>query len=196
MIRHRIFSKGETIYALISNNRYSNIVFPIKAIIHDVEFDEKMPRYQVRILKMYDDIDFIKRFMFDMRFDKNFNGGVTVFKSNRTQFKTIGQFQEYLDKNWETHLIVIDSVMCTKRLNELTELYNKIQDFLIEKAIRDLYELANRKSYTTGQYYYKSKGVFEAHIKKFLGDRAKDEKGYFEKLLFRPTSIDYDNLES
>jgi hypothetical protein len=57
MIRHELFSKGQSVHMLISNNRYSNIVFPVKAIIYDVEINDKMPRYQVRIQKIYDDID-------------------------------------------------------------------------------------------------------------------------------------------
>ena len=65
MIRHKLFSKGEYINVLITNNRYSNIVFPVKAIIHDIEFNDKMPRYQIRIVKFYDDIDFLKRYMFE-----------------------------------------------------------------------------------------------------------------------------------
>ena len=41
MIKHKLFSKGEHIHALISNSRYSNIVFPVRAIIYDVKFDDK-----------------------------------------------------------------------------------------------------------------------------------------------------------
>jgi hypothetical protein len=196
MIRHRLFTKGEQINVLISNNRYSNIVFPVKAIIHDVEFNDKMPRYQVRILKFYDDIDFLKRYMFDMKFEKNFiNGGVTTFRIARSKISSIKEFQNYIDVKWESYLIVVDSVMCVKTYDEIIKLYNSIQDFLVEKTIKDLYELTNRSTYSTGKYHYKSKGIFEAHIKKFLGDRAGTEKKYFEKLLHRPLSIDYDNLE-
>lgn len=77
----------------------------------------------------------------------------------------------------------------------MTILYNNIQDFFIEKKIRELFELSNRGTYSKGKYYYESKGVFKAHIKKFLGDRAGDSKDYFDKLMFRPRSIELDNLE-
>ena len=172
MVNHRLFSKGEYIHALISNTRYSNIVFPVRAIIYDVKFDETMPKYQIRIVKFYDDINFLKRYFFDMNFDKNFDGGSTKFRFNRDKFKTKDELTKYLDANAETYSIVVDSVMCTKSYNQISELYNNIQDFLIEKELRDLYEKATRSSYSKGQYYYESKGVFEAHLKKFLGDRA------------------------
>ena len=78
---------------------------------------------------------------------------------------------------------------------QIQELYLNIQDFLIEKEIRELYEKSSRVSYSKGKYYYESKGVFEAHLKKFLGDRTPKDPEYFNKLLFRPMGPDYDNLK-
>jgi len=196
MIKHKLFSKGEHIHALISNSRYSNIVFPVRAIIYDVKFDDTMPKYQIRITKFYDDINFLKRYFFDMNFDKNFEGGSTKFRFNRTNFKTKEDLTKHLEANSETYLIVVDSVMCAKTHNQIMELYNSIQDFLIEKEIKVLYEKATRSSYSKGQYYYESKGVFEAHLKKFLGDREPKIKDYYNKLLYRPTGPEYDNLKS
>ena len=195
MIRHRLFSKGENIHALISNTRYSNIVFPVKAIVYDVKFDETMPKYQIRIVKFYDDINFLKRYFFGMNFEKNFTGGSTKFKFNRTGIKNKEELQKHLDANAETYMITVDSVMCTKSFNQINELYLNIQDFLVEKEIRELYERTSRGSYRKGKYYYESKGVFEAHLKKFLGDRAPADPEYFNKLLFRPMGPEYDNLK-
>jgi hypothetical protein len=86
--------------------------------------------------------------------------------------------------------------MCTKSYNQIQKLYIDIQDFLIEKEFRELYEKATRSSYSKGQYYYESKGVFEAHLKKFLGNREPKSKEFYNKLLFRPIGSDYDNLKS
>ena len=192
MIKHRLFSKGEYIHALISNTKHSNIVFPVRALIYDVKFDDVMPKYQIKIVKFYDDLNFLKRYLFDLKFIKNFEGGQTRFRLNRQKYKTREQFQKYIDANEETYFVVVDSVMCTKSYNQILELYNNIQDFLIEKSIKDLYEMANRQSYSKGAYYYESKGVFEAHLKKFLGDRVPEDPKYFDKLLFRPESKQLD----
>ena len=196
MIKHRLFSKGEYIHALISNTNFPNIVFPVRAIIYDVKFDEKMPKYQIRITKFYDDIAFLKRYFFDTNFEKNFSGANTKFRFKRTQFSTKKELQEHLESNSETYLITVDSVMCTKSMNQIMDLYNNIQDFLVEKHLRELYELSNRQVYKDGKYYYQTRGIFEAHLKKFLGDRTPKEKGYFDKLLYRPDSKDYDNLNT
>lgn len=192
MIKHRLFSKGEYIHALISNTKHSNIVFPVRALIYDVKFDDVMPKYQIKIVKFYDDLNFLKRYLFDLKFIKNFEGGQTRFRLNRQKYKTREQFQKHIDANEETYFVVVDSVMCTKSYNQISELYNNIQDFLIEKSIKDLYEMANRSSYSKGNYYYKSKGIFEAHLKKFLGDRVPSDPKYFDKLLFRPESKELD----
>lgn len=192
MIKHRLFSKGEYIHALVSNTRHSNLLFPVRALIYDVQFDEMMPRYQIKIVKFYDDLNFLKRHFFDMNFEKGFEGGTTRFKFNRQKYKTREQLQKHIDAGEDTYFVVVDSVMCTKSYNQIMELYNNIQDFLIEKSFRDLYEAATRQSYSKGKYYYKSKGVFQAHLKKFLDDRVPADPNYFDKLLFRPNSKELD----
>lgn len=192
MIKHRLFSKGEYIHALISNTRYSNIVFPVRGLIYDVKFDEMMPQYQIKIVKFYDDLNFLKRYLFDMNFNKNFDGGTTRFKFTRQKYKTREQLQKHIDAGDETYFVVVDSVMCTKSYNQILELYNNIQDFLIEKNLRDLYEMVSRQSYKKGNYYYKSKGIFQAHLKKFLDDRVPQDPKYFDKLLYRPDSKELD----
>lgn len=194
MIKHRLFSKGEYIHALISNARYSNIVFPVKGLIYDVKFDENMPQYQIKIVKFYDDLNFLKRYFFDMRFKKDFENGIVRFKFKRQNYKNREELQKHIDAGEETYFIVVDSVMCTKTSVQIFELYNNIQDFLIEKGIRDLYEMCTRKVYSKGSYYYQSKGVFQAHLKKFLDERVPKDPKYFDKLLFRPDSKDLDEI--
>lgn len=195
MIRHKIFAKGEHIHCLITNSKFPNILIPVRAVIHDVEFDEKMPRYQIRITKFYDDLDFLKRYMFGMKYDKSFEGGYTKFNFLRKKFKTKQELENQIYSNWEAYLIVVDSVMCARTYDEIRELYTNIQDFLIERKFKELFELSNRSSYSTGKYFYKSKGVFEAHLKKFLGDRYDGNPVYFDKLLYKPKSVELDDLE-
>ena len=92
-------------------------------------------------------------------------------------------------------MVTVDSVMCVKTKSEITELFNNIQDFLIEKNFKDIFELSNRTVYSEGKYYYQTKGIFEAHLKKFLGDRDPNMDRYYNKLLYRPSSDELDNIE-
>lgn len=195
MIKHRLFTKGEYIHALVSNSSHSNIVFPVRALIYDVKFDEYMPQYQIKIVKFYDELSYLKRYFFDMVFTRDFKGRNTRFKLSRKKYKTREQLQKHIDVGEETYFIVVDSVMCTKSYNQIKELYFNIQDFLVEKSIRELYEMVTRKSYSKGNYFYQSKGVFEAHLKKFLDHRVPETKNYFDKLLYRPDSKELDDIK-
>lgn len=195
MIRHKIFAKGEHIHCLITNSKFPNVLIPVRAFIHDVEFNDKMPRYQIRITRFYDDLDFLKRYMIGMKYDKSFQGGYTKFNLSRKRFKTRKELEDHINSNWELYLLVVDSVMCARTHEEISELYTNIQDFLIERKFKELFELSNRSTYSNGKYFYKSKGIFEAHLKKFLGDRFDGSSDYFDKLLYKPKSIELDDLE-
>ena len=195
MIRHKLFSKGERIHALISNTRYSHIVFPVYAVIHDVKFDEDIPRYQIRITKFHDNIDFLKRYLFGMKFSKDFNNRTTSFALTRKNYKSMKDFQNQIDSKWESYMISVDSIMCVKTKTEVIDLFNNIQDFLIEKNFKDVFELSSRSVYSSGKYYYQSRGVYAAHLKKFLGDREPKTDKYYDKLLYRPQSDDLDDIE-
>lgn len=195
MIRHKLFAKGEHIHALITNSKFPNVLMPVRAIIHDVQFDDKMPRYQIRITKFYDDLDFLKRYMFGMKYDKSFEGGYTKFNLTRKNFKTRKELENQINSNWETYMIVVDSVMCARTYDEIIKLYNDVQDFLIERKFKEIFEMSNRTVYKNGKYFYKSRGIFDAHLKKFLGDRWDGDPEYFNKLLYKPKSTELDDLE-
>lgn len=196
MIRHQLFSKGETVYALLSNFRHPNIVFPVKCIIYDVKFDALMPQYQVKIISFFDDVAFLKRYFFGLTFKGNFNDKQVKINLKRKLYSNVEDLEKHFAEKWESYLMVVDSVFCVKTKVELNELFNSLQDFFVEKTIKELYELSNRKVYSKGQYYYHTRGEFEASIKKFLADRALPNKDYFDKLLYRPDGTELDQIES
>ena len=61
MIKHKVFTKGELIQALISTTQAPNVLIPVRAMIYDVKFDDVIPQYQIKIKKFYDHINFLKR---------------------------------------------------------------------------------------------------------------------------------------
>ena len=63
MIKHKIFTKGELIQALISTTQAPNVLIPVRAMIHDVKFNDVNPQYQIKIRKFYDQINFLKRYL-------------------------------------------------------------------------------------------------------------------------------------
>ena len=67
--------------------------------------------------------------MFDMKFDRSFTGGNTIFRISRKNIPSVKELQNYIDSKWETFLMVVDSVMCVRTYDELNELQNNLQDF-------------------------------------------------------------------
>ena len=86
---------------------HTNIMFPVMAVIHDVEFTDKIPRYQIRITKFYDDINFLKRYLFNMNYEKDFQGRRTKFKLKRTEYSKMEDFQNLLDSSGDKYKVVV-----------------------------------------------------------------------------------------
>lgn len=195
MIKHKLFTKGEKIYALLSNKRFPNILFPVRAIIYDVKFDESMPRYMLKIDQLIDDIDFLKRYFFGLTFDGGFDGKQTKINLKRQEYRTVVDLERLLSEKWESYMFVVDSIFCVKTRVELNELFINLHDFFVEKHIKEMYELTNRSSYSKGQYYYHTKDEFTIALKKFLGERTPDKKDYLDKLIYRPDSVELDKID-
>lgn len=195
MIKHKLFTKGEKIYALLSNKRFPNILFPVRAVIYDVKFDESMPRYMLKIDQLIDDIDFLKRYFFGLTFDGGFDGKQTKINLKRQEYRTVVDLERLLSEKWESYMFVVDSIFCVKTRVELNELFINLHDFFVEKHIKEMYELTNRSSYSKGQYYYHTKDEFTIALKKFLGERIPDKKDYLDKLIYRPDSVELDKID-
>ncbi len=88
MIKHKIFTKGEYVQALISTTQNPNVLIPVRALIYDVKFDEVNPRYQIRIKKFYDNIVFLKSYLFGGRFIRDFDGKETRINLKRQEYIT------------------------------------------------------------------------------------------------------------
>ena len=124
MIKHKLFSKGEQVQALISTTQQPNVLIPVRATIYDVKFDDTNPQYQIRIKKFYDNAYFLKKNIFGGRFIKNFEGKDTKINVKRAGYSTVKEIEDNLfngDK-WKNYLITVDSVFCTKTRSEQIKL--------------------------------------------------------------------------
>jgi len=196
MIKHKVFNKGEYVQALISTTQQPNILIPVRGMIYDVKFDDVNPQYQIRIKKFYDTMYFLKKNMFGGRFIRDFEGGETRINAKRTNYKNTDDLVQNLfdGSNWEKYLIVVDSVFCTKTLDEQRTLFNNLQSFMIEQKIKEIFELSNRYPYrkAKGDFAYESKGDFITHLKKFLGDRLPSDEEWLDNMFYNPTAKEMD----
>ena len=195
MIKHKIFSKGEYIQALISTTQAPNILIPVRGLIYDVKFDDVNPRYQIRIKKFYDQISFLKRNLFGGRFIRDFEGKETRVNLKRKEYNTVKDLEDrvFNGDKWKQYLICVDSVFCVKTKVEQDVLFNKIQDFQVEMGIKDLFNLTNRSVYS-GQYNFHTKGEYLKSLQKFLGDRYINDE-WADDVLYRPNHNELDRGE-
>jgi hypothetical protein len=195
MIKHKLFTKGDKIHALLSNKRFPNILFPVRAVIYDVKFDENMPKYMLKIDKMFDDIDFLKRYFFGLTFDGGFDGKQTKINLSRKEYSKIEDLERVFSEKWESYMFMVDSIFCVRTKIELNELFINLHDFFVEKHLKELYEMTNRSSYSKDNITIMSRNEFTIALGKFLGERLPDQKNYFDKLLYRPDSVELDKID-
>lgn len=198
MIHHELYAKGEYCHALISSKTHPNILFPVRALIYDVKMDEYNPQYLIKIVKFYDDINFIKRWMFWYKFPRTFDTNAdTWFRFSRTKYNSIEEFESRIadGEDFQKYMVVVDSVMCTKTEYEMRELFNTVQTFLIEKDIKNIFELSTRTYYKTGQYYFKNRDEFMTSIRKMLKGKEPNRKNWLEDIVARPTFEDLNDLD-
>lgn len=180
MIKHRLFVKGEKIFALLSSNSYPNILIPVKAIVKDVKYDQINPRYLLKVITFYDNILFLKKYLFNMSFSNKFDKRARNIQLNPDTIKNKEDLYEVMSKNESKYYFVVDSIMTKKFKGELFELFNKIQDHLIEKKFRECRDYMTRIKYT-GVYKITGDSEFEKRLKNFVGDKIKRKNMPYSK---------------
>ncbi len=172
MKKHRVFNKGNYVYCLLSSHTRPNVQIPVKGLIIDTKWDSVNPKYQIRILKFYDTMAFLKKNFFDMNFHHQFNKKAKQISLKESEFKNVQVLEKRLnDDDREKFYLVVDSIMCTKTRVQLQELFEKVQFYLISKSIKEI------KSITTRPFY---KGSFSVDSKKEFNIRFK--KGWEDKI--------------
>ena len=192
MIHHRLFPKGEYCHALIASKANPNILFQVRGLIYDVKMDPYNPQYLIKIIRFYDDLNFIKRQFIGQRFASTLLGKDRKIDTKRESFQTREDFEKWIGN----YKFVADSVMCTKTLAESTKLYNTIESFLIEKSIRDIYDASTRVQYRSGKYHFKNQDEFKLAVKRFLKDKIEVDDAYLDDLMNRPSFKDLDDINA
>jgi|TARA_R100000734_G_C3315158_1_gene107017 hypothetical protein len=175
MKAHRIFDKGQSVYCLLASHTNPSILLPVKGIIMDSKWDPVNPLYQIRIVKFYDNMKFLKKYFFNMNFRHVFENRARKMILKSEDFKTTKSLEERLnDKDRERFYIVIESVMCTKTKVSLSKLFEKVQFYIISKNLKEIRETSARPFFK-GPLSLDSVKEFDARYKKGFYD--KFEKG-------------------
>jgi hypothetical protein len=145
MIKTEILDKKSICHALISSTSDPEVIIPIKAVIEDVHFHENIPYYSLRIIKFYDNIDFLRVNFFDKPF-------VTSYKSQPKPIKIPNKIRntEELD-TWmgdnSKYRFFVESNLVVKTKNEMMELFNKIEEYILCKSLKRAKSIVLRYPY-------------------------------------------------
>lgn len=197
MIHHRLFPKGEYCHALISSRSNPNVLFQVRGLIYDVKMDEFNPQYRIKIIRFYDDINFLKQNLFGHKFQRDFKNRDAYFRFKRDNFDTREEFEQHITnhKSWDKYTVVADSIMCTKTEADSTQMLNQVNTFLIEKHIKEIYEIASRTTYRKGDLYFRNKEEFKLAVKRFLKDKMEVTDDWIDDVIARPFHSDLDDLD-
>ena len=174
MIKHKLIDKGSIAHAIISPINDPNKFIPIKVVIKDIQFDEYNPLYLVKIIKFYDSIYFLKKYFMNNKFPNNFDKKARNFWISN-DIKTTNDLQNYLEREDSRFYVVVDSIHTTRYKQDMVEMFDKLQDFLIYRNIQDLQELTTRNCYS-GKLKFQSKTEFFARLKSMISDKIVDLK--------------------
>ena len=145
MKSHRIFNKGQIIYCLLSSFSRPNVLLPVKGIIMDTAWDTVNPQYKVRIVKMYDNMKYLKAHFFDMNFKYEFDNRARKMPLKKEEFKNVKSLEERFDeKDRERFYVIVESVMCKKTKNDLQGLFEKVQFYIISKNLKEIRDVSSR----------------------------------------------------
>ena len=145
MIKTEILDKKSICHALISSTSDPEVIIPIKAVIEDVRFHENIPYYSLRIIKFYDSIDFLRANFFNKPF-------VTVYKSQPKPLKipdsirTTEALDTWMGEN-SKYRFFVESNLVVKTKNEMMDLFNKIEEYILCKSLKKAKSIALRIPY-------------------------------------------------
>jgi len=183
MIKHKLIDKGSVAHALISSVHEPNILMPVKVTIKDIKFDEYNPLYLVKIVKFYDNINFLKKYFIGNSFSNSFGKKPRPFWISK-DIKNVQNLENYLNKEDQRFYIVVDSIHTVRYKNELESTFNKIQDFLIQRNISELKQLSTRNFYS-GNFKFSTNIEFFSNLRKMFIGKITDMKIGWDEFIKR-----------
>jgi hypothetical protein len=167
MIKSEILDKKSICHVLISSTSSPEIFIPVKAVIDDVFFQENIPVYSLRVIKFYDNIHFLKEFLYNTPYLTNYKGKSKPLKIPK--FNTTAELETWFSEK-TTYRFCVESNFVVKTKIEMLDLFHKIQEYIIYKELRSIRRAISRSDYE-GPLKINSKVEFDERVKRAFGDK-------------------------
>lgn len=168
MIKDKLLDKKSICHALLYSTANPNIIIPIKGIIEDIHFEEDIPHYSIKLLKFYDNIHFLKENFFDKPFLLKHKGKAKVIQIPKT-IKTVPELQNWFIDDCKSRFCVESSFVVRTKI-EMSDLFNKIEEYLLIKYLRIIRNSTIRPMYE-GPLRISSKIEFKERLRRMYGDK-------------------------
>jgi hypothetical protein len=167
MIKSQILDKKSICHALLSSTSSPEIFIPVKAVIEDVFFEENIPVYNLRVIKFYDNIHFLKEFLYETPYLTNYKGKSKPLKLPK--ISTTAELETWFSEK-TTYRFCVESNFVVKTKIEMLDLFHRIQEYIIYKELRSIRRTIMRSAYE-GDLKLHSKVEFSERIKRAFGDK-------------------------
>jgi hypothetical protein len=168
-----LIDKKSICHALIASSISPETLIPIKGIVEDIHFNEKTAYYDIRIIKFYDNIDFLKRVLIDRPFLLKFKGKVKSISIPK-EIKTAAALENWFSEK-SSYRFCVEAPFVTRSKNEMVDLFNKIQEYLIIQNLRTIRTSAMRPLYD-GPFRMYSKIEFKERLRRMIIDRFTEDE--------------------
>ena len=135
MIKSQILDKKSICHALLSSTSSPEIFIPVKAVIEDVFFEENIPVYNLRVIKFYDNIHFLKEFLYETPYLTNYKGKSKPLKLPK--LSTTAELETWFSEK-TTYRFCVESNFVVKTKIEMLDLFHRIQEYIIYKEFRSI----------------------------------------------------------
>jgi hypothetical protein len=173
MIPIDLLNKKSICHALIASTSSPDILIPVKGVIEDIHFNDQIPFYDIRIIKFYDNIEFLRKNLQDKSFLLKYKGKSKAIKIPKS-IKTASELENWFSDT-SSYRFCIESTFVVRSKNEMVELFNKIQEYVIVQNLRAIRNSTIRPLYE-GPFKISSKIEFNERFRRMYGDKFdKDE---------------------
>ena len=180
MIKSDLLDKKSICHAIIYSSQDPETIIPIKGIVEDVHFQEDIPFYSIKLIKFYDNINFLKEHFIGKPFLLKFGDKPKHFAVPK--FKNVNELESwFLDEC--THRFCVESNFVTRTKIEMSSLFNKIEEYLIIKHLRLVKESTMRTLYD-GPLKIQSGIEYNERMKRSFSDKFTDSKDIDEFLSY------------
>lgn len=170
---------GDNIYCILTTHSNPNILIPVKAKVTDVQWDAVNPLYKIRVTKFFESLPFLEEYFLNMGFRISFDSPKIKRPVMSTKsYKTVEDFTYIINKDNE---FVVDGTLCVKKQEQLEELFESIEFYIISTYLRDLKAHMTR-SFLKGPFKL-TQVEFNDKFKSSMSDKFSEYKTNINKYL-------------